>query len=475
MATQEVDLSKSRSGAPRRVAAGLLAGALAVFGVALAPPAGARADATSDRLAGATRYGTAAAIAGQDDFAGATTAILASGENFPDALAASGLSGENAPAPIVLTESDSLTDETRVALSELGSLDDIIVVGGTAAVSDEVVTAVEDEGYTVTRVAGNDRYETAAAIAGDVTAGEIDGLTTALIASGEVFADALAGGPVAYAANLPVLLVNSAGIPAATEAALDGIEQVIILGGTARITDETETELEGITGNPAVRVAGVDRFETATLIASTLGEGELGWAPETVMLASGLNFPDALAGGPIGGERQAPIVLSASIPEVTLAYLDGVSDTLRTLIGLGGTAVVSDEDLATALTEGAQNVDNDAATGGDTQTSALVGPELQSAAISGLELDDLAISYTYTFDAELDEDTLNPDQFKLYSYDSNNAATGDTFNTGDEMEIDGDTAIVVFNLADYGVANATLAAVTEGAVEDEEGNPNPPQ
>jgi len=475
MATQEVDLSKSRSGAPKRVAAGLLAGALAVFGIALAPSAGAVDDTATDRYAGATRYGTAAAVAGQTDFDGATTAILATGEDYPDALAASGLAGSNAPAPIVLTESDQLTDESRVALSELGSLDDVIVVGGTAAISDEVVTAVEDEGYTVTRLAGENRYETAADIAAETAGGQIDGMDTALIASGEVFADALAGGPIAYALGLPVLLVNADGIPEATAAALDseGIEQVVILGGTARITDETETELEGIVGNDAVRVAGQDRFETSTLIAD-YAEAELGWPPEEALLASGLNFPDALSAGPLGGERNAPILLTASLTDVVLQWFDDNSNVLRRINCVGGTASCSEEDLQAA--EGAsETTDNDTPTGGDTVTSDLQGPELQSASISGIELDDLAISYTFTFDSDVDEDSVEPALFKLYNTDTRYPALGDAFNGGDDVEVDGENVIVVFNLAEYGVANATLAAVEQGAVSDENGNDNPAQ
>ena len=78
-------MSKSRMGAPRRVATGLLAGALMIVGVAHAPAAGATDDVTSERLAGATRYGTAAAVSADAAFEGATTAILATGENFPDA------------------------------------------------------------------------------------------------------------------------------------------------------------------------------------------------------------------------------------------------------------------------------------------------------------------------------------------------------------------------------------------------------
>src|SRR5438552_1573522 len=53
---QEVGLSKPRVGAPKRVAVGLLAGALGVFGIALAPNAGATATVTTSRLAGSTRY-----------------------------------------------------------------------------------------------------------------------------------------------------------------------------------------------------------------------------------------------------------------------------------------------------------------------------------------------------------------------------------------------------------------------------------
>src|SRR5688572_28184995 len=107
-------------GASRRVGIGLLAGALLVFGIALAPNAGATADVTVTRYAGATRYGTAAAIAGDASFDGATTAIVATGENYPDALAASALAGAEAPAPIILTQKDTYTSDAKAALGDVG-------------------------------------------------------------------------------------------------------------------------------------------------------------------------------------------------------------------------------------------------------------------------------------------------------------------------------------------------------------------
>ena len=140
-------MSKSRMGAPRRVATGLLAGALMIVGIAHAPAAGAADDVTSERLAGATRYGTAAAVSADAAFEGATTAILATGENFPDALAASGLAGSTAATPILLTQSDELSDEALAALDDL-AVDEVTVVGGTAAVSDDVITSLEENART---------------------------------------------------------------------------------------------------------------------------------------------------------------------------------------------------------------------------------------------------------------------------------------------------------------------------------------
>lgn len=374
-------MSKSRSGAPKRVATGLLAGALAVFGIALAPSAGAVDDVSGDRIAGINRYGTAAAVAGQDDFDGATTAILATGETFPDALAASGLAGSNAPAPIVLTESNEFNTEAQEALTNLTSVSDVIIVGGTAAISQEVQDQIEADGFNVSRVAGTDRYATAAAIAGEIgTIGEVDGLATALIATGTGFADALAGGPLAYAGNHPILLVTPDSIPAATSDAIAdlGIEQAIILGGTAAVSDDVAAEIDDLTGNPSIRVADVNRFGTAAAVGE-FAVDNFGWAPTEVLLAFGLNFPDALAGGPLGGARSAPILLTASLPAETEAFLDAHSDTIENVTALGGTGVIDEETLADAETA-AEIVDNDD-DAVPTNATATSRPELVSATI----------------------------------------------------------------------------------------------
>lgn len=184
-------MSKSPTGAPKRVAVGLLAGALTVFGLAFAPSAGATADATVDRVAGATRYGTAAAVATEAYEGGADCVLIATGEGFADALAASGLAGSEG-CPILLVQQNSIPEETSAAIDDLGATT-ATIVGGTAAVSQAVEDSLSDDlGLTVDRVAGTNRYETAGEVADAI--GSTSG--TVIVASGEVAADALAAGPI---------------------------------------------------------------------------------------------------------------------------------------------------------------------------------------------------------------------------------------------------------------------------------------
>jgi len=470
-------LSKSRSGAPRRVAVGLLAGLLTVVGFALAPPAGAVDSVTTDRVAGTTRYGTAAAVAGQDEFSGATTAILATGETFPDALAASGLAGADAPAPIVLTQSDTYTQDAQQALNNLTSVTNVVIVGGTAAISNGVEDAVKADGFTVTRVAGNNRYETAAAIADEMgTVGSIGGLKTAIIATGTNFADALSGGPVAYKGNFPLLLVTPDSVPSATEAELNslGIQQVLILGGTAAVSNATQSDLEGIVGNPAVRIAGTNRFGTSADVAQWAVDN-MSWAPTEVLLANGLNFPDALSGGPLGGERQAPILLTASIPDEIQAFLDAHSDTIAKLTALGGTGVISDDDIAAAQ-DAAQTTDNDnAATANGTATTK---PELVSAAFVETVTATFATTarpagtyIKYTFDEQITGKAPTAAKIKVYS--AADVATAAT--TATVMSTDNKSVEAYFpTFATASAASVlTTATVDDDAVEGQAGASDP--
>lgn len=299
----------------------------------------------SIRFAGEDRFDTAELIATDDtDFAAdysGTAVILARADQFPDALAGSTLAGIE-DAPIILTPSDTdaddggLNEDVMEALDAYTALEDVYVLGGTDAIGEDVADAVEDEyGITPVRIGGENRFETAALIA------DRSESTTAIVARGDDFADALVAGSLTSAAELPLLLTG-------TEAPLDpfaedrleslGIDRVIIAGGTAAVSAEVEDEIEAIVGDGNVeRVAGPERTATAVEFAqlaavefAEIGEAEFGFDTDHVNLAFGFNFPDALALGPHAGldfNGPSPILLTAGdeLGEATADYLTEIA------------------------------------------------------------------------------------------------------------------------------------------------------
>jgi putative cell wall-binding protein len=315
--------------------------------------ASARADSgfTFTRVAGADRYATAAALAraiGGD----AGSAVIATGEDFPDALAGADLAGATS-SPLLLTKRDSLPDATRAALRDLG-VHTVTLLGGSAAISDGVASALGADGYDVERIAGGNRFETAAAAAVAAgAAGQIDGKVTAIIASGDAFPDAVAAGPIAAAARVPILLTDSTKLPDATAKALSdlGIAHAVVLGGSAAVTDGVVADLEA-RGLEATRLAGSDRTATAAA-AADWAIAQLGFSTTTVNLARGDAFADALAGGPVGGAAKTATVLSTSSETLgvpTAGWLSGHAPTLATGQIFGGPGAVSDAVAGEATT-----------------------------------------------------------------------------------------------------------------------------
>lgn len=333
---------KSRKALISAVAAGALA--VATAGTALATT-----DVQAQRLAGGDRYLTSQAIAnatfqGED----VTVAIVASGESYPDALAASYLAGA-LDGPVVLTAKNSLSQAAVDTLTGL-NVSGVIVVGGTAAVSETVVEQIAATGIEVDRLAGNDRYGTARAIAGAAPEEQIGSLDssigrTALLASGEGFADALSGGPLAYGSAFPLVLTPTATLSTQAAAAINelGIEQVVILGGSAAVSPAVEAQVEAL-GVEVRRVAGNDRTLTATAIADVAVD-ELGYSVTHANLARGDDFADALAGSANAGQEIAPILLtlrSDSLGTAAASWFTKHDATLASIHVFGGSSAIDD-------------------------------------------------------------------------------------------------------------------------------------
>lgn len=360
---------------PARLAPAIAA--LAVLGVLLPAPAAQAREADepdqpeevgvlASRWGGTDRFLTASLIARSmfqlDGGPAATgeretdTAILTTGEDHPDALAAAYAGGVEA-APILLTGADRLPQPTAARLRRL-DVNRVVIVGGEAAVSAAVAEALEADGHAVERVAGADRYRTAAAVAerwggdgGEV--GALEGRRAALLAGGAGFADALAAGPVAAGAGLPLLLTTPEPSPA-TDAAVDAmaaldVEVVVVVGGEAAVGDAVLEELAD-RGLEVERWAGGDRAETAERVAGEARD-RLGFDAEPALLARGDDFPDALTAGVHAGLERAPLLLTAgpgALGEPAERWLGERCAGIETVRAIGGRRALRSRVLGSA-------------------------------------------------------------------------------------------------------------------------------
>lgn len=262
-------------------------------------------DRTSTRLAGPDRYATAAKISSVGHPSGSTVVYLATGEDFPDGLTASRAAGQHS-APLLLTRTAALPPATRQELVRLAPKQ-VVIVGGTGVVTAAVQTAVRRAvpKASVTRVAGANRYATAAALS------RADGATpkAAFVATGSNFPDALAAGPVAAQLRGPLLLTATGSLPQATadELARTRPATTYLVGGADVVSDRVGARIRQLTGGKTVRLGGADRYATAAAL-SHLGFTQ---TTSTIVLATGRNFPDALAAGALAGQRHGPVVLDA--------------------------------------------------------------------------------------------------------------------------------------------------------------------
>jgi subtilisin family serine protease/putative cell wall-binding protein len=217
--------------------------------VSEAVAAGLRGYATGGsltRLAGADRYATAAAVSAAGFAPGVAMAYVATGTTFPDALAAGPLAAR-AGGPILLVTHDHIPAATAGELSRLRP-NAIVVLGGPGAVSEAVAAGLRGyaTGGSLTRLAGADRYATAAAVS--AAGWPANGPSTAFLATGATFADALAASPLAGMLQVPLLLTDPASLSDPTSAELLRLDpsEVVVLGSSGAVDDRVIAEIRGL-------------------------------------------------------------------------------------------------------------------------------------------------------------------------------------------------------------------------------------
>lgn len=202
---------------------------------------------------------------------------------------------------------------------------------------------------TTERLSGPNRYATAVEISKETF--DADGPDTVFIATGAEFADALSAAPAAALEGAPLLLTQPTVLPAIVSDELVRLNPttVIIVGGPGAVSTAVENAISALPFSPTVeRVWGDDRYETSQAIAE-----EFFTTAANAFVATGRDYPDALAAGPAAAELNGPVILvpgnRTTVDAATLALLSSLGT--ETVYVAGGVSVVSQgiEDQLEAL------------------------------------------------------------------------------------------------------------------------------
>ena len=199
--------------------------------------------------------------------------------------------------------------------------------------------ASTSESYSVIRIYGSDRYETAFAAANRVFSKYNRPLESIVIANGQDFPDALSSTKIT-GNNKPLILTSNA-----TEARTLSFIQtrvksggtIYLVGGTGVISQGFENTLKQ-RGYTIKRLGGKDRYETNLLILKEVKDHNADYVtfPETLVVVSGKDFADALSASPCGGTM---MLVGDKLTEGQKQYLD--KSFLGKILIIGGTGAVS--------------------------------------------------------------------------------------------------------------------------------------
>lgn len=322
-------------GARRRTVL-LIVGMLVTQLFVVTSPAAA-ADFSVERLAGGNRFATAAAVSRAQFPDGAPLAFIATGANYADALSISAAAA--GIGPVLLVERDRLPEETAAELRRVSPFG-IIVVGGPVAISEQtMIDVARYSGRETRRIAGPDRFATAAAISREAFD---SGATVAFVTTGTAFQDALGTTASAAAFDAPLLLTTPTVLPAVTEEELRRLapDRIVVVGGPGDVNEDVEARLRTL-ADEVVRIGDDDDEDTSAALSRATFTSSV-----TAFLATSAAFPDGLTGGAFAGALPAPLMLVErdDVPDAVKCEL--VRLGVDGIVVLGGPEAISDRVVA---------------------------------------------------------------------------------------------------------------------------------
>ncbi|SFR97590.1 Putative cell wall binding repeat 2 [Agrococcus baldri] len=330
--------------------------ALSLIATGLVTAAPSAEAVPTERIAGSNRFATSVEISRSLGETTGGVVYLANGLKFPDALSAGPVVAAEG-GDLLLTAPNELPAIVAERIRELAPAE-VVAVGSTASIADAVLDAAVAAAATAspqverTRIGGANRVETSLELLERLReSGPVD---AAWIVSGATFPDALVAASVAGRYREAVILDHHAPTRAGSDAWLARVGPEVrglglhVAGGEPSVSEADRLGLERAGAAWTFRYAGGNRYETARLINESIEE-----APTStrMLLATGQNFPDALAGAVLSSATGVPMYLSPNACHPAIgSMLRGEASRLgvRTVTGLGSAATLSDSVLQLA-------------------------------------------------------------------------------------------------------------------------------
>jgi hypothetical protein len=308
--------------------------------MALAQSDVAVGDGLASRLFGRDPASTSVAVS-QHAFSHTSTAVLARDDAYADGLAGAPLAGERG-GPLLLNPSDHLDPLVAGELRRLG-VTSVDLLGGPAALSPAVEAELRASGYAVNRVAGQNRFGTAAAIA-TLLPGHSAYLAEGIDADPQRgWPDAVAVSALAAQQHRMILLVTQNAIPRETQTVLNqsGVQSVSIIGGTAAVSDAVAIRLRS-QGRSVERIAGTTRYATSVAVAERSERD--GMDARNIVFTPGATWVESLvAGASSAATGDIVLTVSDAAPpdQPVTAWLDAHRDNVERITAVADPASVS--------------------------------------------------------------------------------------------------------------------------------------
>lgn len=262
------------------------------------------------------------------------TAVLVRDDDYPDALVAGPLAA-NYNAPILMTPSKRVPQRVVETLRRHG-FTKVILVGNSGAISVGAVSQLQNAGFQVQRLGGQDRYRTAGVVADHLLAARGRDKSDVYLATGVDFPDALSASSAAIKNAGVVLLTPRQTVDGTSQGWMNSAKaaKVVAVGGPAVAAAERSVHLDE-------RQVGSDRYETAQKVASAYFPPN----PGRIAVATGKDFPDATLAASLTARTGAPLVLTRvnTLTKPTTQFLTRNRASVRKVDLVGGTGAVSEK------------------------------------------------------------------------------------------------------------------------------------